>query len=65
MAPIKNQAKKTLLIEARVVINLYEVRGFIITKVEADREFACITSNLLPAALNIADAEDQVHKMER
>jgi hypothetical protein len=39
--------------------------GFETIRVEADREFACITNDLLPAVLNIADANDHVAEAER
>jgi hypothetical protein len=64
VAPIKNRTKRTLLLEAQAVINMYEARGFNITRVEADREFSCITNDILPIALNIADADDHVHEVE-
>jgi hypothetical protein len=62
---IENRSKHTLLNEAQAVINLYETRGFNVTRLEADREFTCITNNVLPINLNIADADDHVHEVER
>jgi hypothetical protein len=65
VAPIANRTKRTLLMEAKAVINLYETRGFEISRIEADREFACIANDLLPIPINIADADDHVHEVER
>jgi hypothetical protein len=65
VAWITNRQKRTLLMEAKAIINMYEARGFVITRVEADREFACITNDILPTVLNIADADDHVSEAER
>ena len=65
VAPINNRLRRTLLYETKAVINLYETRGFTITRVEGDQEFSCITNDLLPTPLNIADADDHVAKVER
>jgi hypothetical protein len=60
-----NRTKNTLLMEARAVINLlYETRGFNISRVEEDQEFSCITNNLLPNPLKVADADEHVPKVE-
>jgi hypothetical protein len=65
VAPITNRNKRTLLMEAKAVINLYETRGFTISRIEADHEFNCITNDMLPVAMNIADANDHVHEVKR
>jgi hypothetical protein len=65
VAPINNRSKKILLMETQAVTNMYQTRGFTITRVEADREFKCITNDLLPIDINIANADDHVHEMER
>ncbi len=65
VASINNRSKRTLLMETKAVINLYETRGFNITRVEGDREFCCIENELLPVALNTADKDDHVHEVER
>jgi hypothetical protein len=65
VAPINNRSTRTLLMETKAVIRLYETRGFIVTRVEGDHEFACITNELLPIPLNIADADDHVAQVER
>jgi hypothetical protein len=65
VAPINNRSKKTLLLETQAVIGMYQARGFTIARVEADREFKCITNDLLPIDLNVADADDHVHEVER
>jgi hypothetical protein len=36
-----------------------------VTRVEGDREFSCITQDLLSTPINIADADDHVHEVER
>jgi hypothetical protein len=51
--------------ETQAVINMYKARGFNISRVEADREFFCITNDILPTTLNVADADDHVHEVER
>jgi hypothetical protein len=51
--------------EAKAVINMYETRGFNITQIKGDREFSCITNDVLPVTLNVADADDHVHEVER
>jgi hypothetical protein len=65
VAAIKNRTKNTLLMETQVIINMYEIHGFHVTRVEGDREFSCITQELLPTPINIADADDHVHEVER
>jgi hypothetical protein len=65
VAAINNRQKRTLLMEARAAIHLYEARGFTISRVEADREYACIQNDLLPTPLNVADADDHVAEVER
>lgn len=44
---------------------MYETRGFNITRGEADREFSCISNDILPILLNVANADDHVHEVER
>ena len=44
---------------------MYETRGFTISRIEADHEFGCIEQDLLPILLNVAAADDHVHKVER
>jgi hypothetical protein len=51
--------------ETQAVINLYKTRGFTVTRVEGDQEFGCIANDLLPAPLNIADADDHVAEVKR
>ena len=65
VALINNRSKKTLLMEARAVIQMYESLGFTISRVKADSEFTCIQHNLLPITVNIASAKDHVHKVKR
>ena len=65
VAAITNRKKAVLLRESLVVINMHKARGFNITRVEADREFLCIQNELYPTDLNVADADDHVHEVER
>jgi phospholipid N-methyltransferase len=65
VAPINNRLRRTLLYKIKAVINLYETRGFTITRVEGDREFSCIRNDFLPTPVNIADADDHVAKVKR
>ena len=65
VAAIKNRMKNTLLMEAKAILNLYETRGLTISRMEADREFVCITNDMLPTVFNVADADDHVHEVER
>jgi len=44
---------------------MYEARGFTITRIEADQEFACIANDILHIDLNIAAADDHVAEVER
>jgi hypothetical protein len=58
IAPINNRLKRTLQAETAVIIQLYETRGFNVTRIEGDQEFLCIANELLPIPVNIADADD-------
>jgi hypothetical protein len=51
--------------EAQAVINMYQTRGFNISRIKADQEFSCITNDILPIPLNVADEDDHVHEVER
>jgi hypothetical protein len=64
-AAINNRYKRTLLMEARAVTDLYEARAFNISRIEADQEFRCITNDLLPIPVNVAAADDHVAKVEQ
>jgi hypothetical protein len=64
VAAINNRSKNTLHMETQVVINMCETRGFTVTRVEGDQEFACIANKILPTPINIADADDHVHEVE-
>jgi hypothetical protein len=46
-------------------VDLYEGRGFNVARLEADQELKCITNGVLPTILNVADADDHVHEVER
>jgi hypothetical protein len=65
VAPIDNRTKRTLLMEAQAVINLYKGRGYNISRVKGDQEFVYITNDILPIQLNAAAADDHVHEVER
>jgi hypothetical protein len=65
VAAIPNRQKRTLLMEAKAITNMCETRTFEMSRVEAGREFACVTNDLLPAVLNVADADDHVAEAER
>ena len=43
VAAIKNRTKNTLLMETKAILTLYATRSFTISRIEWDREFACIT----------------------
>jgi hypothetical protein len=61
---MNNKSKSTLRIETQVVSNMYEMRGFTITRVEGYQEFSCIANDLLPIPLNVADTDNHVAKVE-
>jgi hypothetical protein len=64
VAAINNRTKNTLLMEACAALNLYETRGFNISRAKADQECSCITNDLLPIPINLADADDHVAEVE-
>jgi hypothetical protein len=47
IAAIENRSKRTLLMEAQAIINMYQARGFNITRLEGDQEFSCIVNDIL------------------
>jgi hypothetical protein len=65
VAAINSRYKRTLLMEARAVTNLYEARRFNISRIETDQEFRCIINDLLPFPVNVAAADDHVAEVER
>jgi hypothetical protein len=65
VAPINNRIRRTLPYKTKAIINLYETRGFTITRVEGDWEFSCIRNDFLPTPVNIADADNHVAEVER
>jgi hypothetical protein len=62
---INNRYKRTLLMETKVVTNMYETRGFNVTRIKGDQEFACISNDALPIPLNVANADDHVAEVEQ
>jgi hypothetical protein len=65
VAPLNNRTKQTILTAISSVIRLYDKRGFTVTRVEADNEFAPLVHDLLPTQCNIAAADDHVAEVER
>jgi hypothetical protein len=65
VASINNRAVRTLLMETRAIVGMYEGRGFNVTQDEADQEIKCITNSVLTTILNVADADDHLHGVER
>jgi hypothetical protein len=65
VASINNRSARTLLMETWAIVGMYEGRGFNVTRLEADQEFKCITNGVLPTILNVANADDYVHEVER
>jgi hypothetical protein len=65
VAPLNNRAKQTILTAIMSVLRLYDRRGFTVTRVEADHEFAPLIHDLLPTQCNIAAADDHVAEVER
>jgi len=65
VATITSRTKAILLRETKALTLLYETQGFKIPDIHADKEFACITNDMLPTRLNIADADDHVPEVER
>jgi hypothetical protein len=44
---------------------MHTTRGITVAGIEGDREFACLTHDLLPTPTNTADADDHVSEVER
>jgi hypothetical protein len=65
VSAISNRYKRTLLMETKAVTNMYETRGFNVTRIEGNRAFACISNDVLPIPMNIADAVDHVAEVEQ
>jgi hypothetical protein len=65
VTPINKRSARTLLMETRAIVGMYEGRGFNVTRLEADQEFKCITNGILPTILNVANADEHVHEVER
>jgi hypothetical protein len=65
VSQIPNRSKQTLLTEVRKVIHMHQTRGITVAGIEGDREFTCVTHDLLPTPTNITDADDHVSEVER
>jgi hypothetical protein len=65
VAAINNRYKRTLLMETKVVTNMYETRGFNVTRIKGGQEFTCISNDILPIPINVADADDHIAEVER
>ena len=47
------------------ITNTYHSRGITVEQINADNEFACIASDILPTRLNTVAAEEHVGEIER
>lgn len=62
---VPNRRKATMLASLRSVMQRYQHRGFRVTEVRADLEFACLEENILPTALHTVAADSHVPEVER
>ena len=62
---IPNKSAAILLKELRVVINIYQQRGFIIDAINADNDFAPLEEELRPIKLHLVSRDDHVGDVER
>ena len=62
---VNSRKKKVLLRETKAVLNMYEVKGFDITSIHADKGFSCLQEELQPKDLNICHTDDHVHKVKQ
>ena len=62
---IKNRTKNTLLAETQSAIKRYEDRGFTVTNIHGDQEFACLRDELRPRKMNIVAQDQHVPEVER
>lgn len=62
---VPNRRKATMLESLRSVMQRYQARGFRVTEVRADLEFACLEEDILPAVLHTVAADSHVPEVER
>ena len=63
--PVPDRKAPTILKEFRRVIHLYTLRGFNVTDIHGDHEFACVQPDLAPIHFNIMAADGHVGEVER
>jgi hypothetical protein len=44
---------------------MYKTRGFNVTRIEGGHKLGCISNDILPITLKVADADDHVPKVEQ
>jgi hypothetical protein len=54
-----------MLREVKAVVHLYKKRGFNVFDINADKEFECIRTDLLPIRLHIVDKDSHAPEVER
>ena len=62
---MNSRKKIEFLRETKAVWSLYQVKGFDITSIYADKEFKCIRENMRPMELNICPKDGHLHEIER
>jgi hypothetical protein len=65
VSPIPDRKLSTLQTELRSVLTLYSGRGFTVSSVHADLEFACLQPSLLPLPMNLVPRDAHVGEIER
>jgi hypothetical protein len=65
IASVTSRSKNTMLREVKAVVNLYHKRGFNVIDINADKEFECIRTEMLPIRLHIVDKDSHVPEVER
>ena len=60
-----DRSYKTMLKPTRAVVKLYQLRGFHVCDIHADKEFDCIKAVVLPIHLNVIAADGHVGEVER
>ena len=63
--PVPDRYASTITKELRRVIHLYTIRGFTVTDVHGDHEFANVESTFAPTHFNIVAADGHVGEVER
>ena len=65
VSSVISRHKNILLREMEAVLHLYRTKGFQITSINADKEFACLREEVRPMELDIYPTEDHAHEVER